>query len=208
MSELLHLFVDYIVGIVGDLGYLGIFLLMTLESSFVPFPSEVVLVPAGYLVKQGEMNGILALLAGGLGSLTGALINYFLAFKLGRAAVLKYGRYILISPEKLTKVENHVRHHGNFITFVGRLIFGVRQLISIPAGLARMPLLPFVIYTTLGASIWSAILLSLGYVLGTGEDALATAKLVGYWVFAVVIILSIAYYFWCSPKKKTIKIAG
>ena len=154
------------------------------------------------------MNGILALLAGGLGSLTGALINYFLAFKLGRAAVLKYGRYILISPEKLTKVESHVRHHGNFITFVGRLIFGVRQLISIPAGLARMPLLPFITYTTLGASIWSAILLSLGYVLGTGEDTLATAKLVGYWVFAVVIILSIAYYFWCSPKKKTIKIVG
>lgn len=208
MSELLHLFVDYIVGIVGDMGYFGIFLLMTLESSFVPFPSEVVLVPAGYLVKQGEMNGIIALLAGGLGSLTGALINYFLAFKLGRAAVLKYGRYIFISPEKLTKVENHVRSHGSFITFVGRLIFGVRQLISIPAGLARMPLIPFIIYTTLGASIWSAILLSLGYVLGTGEDALATAKFVGYWVFAVVIILSIAYYFWCSPKKKTVKAAG
>lgn len=200
MSELLHVFVDYIVSLVGDMGYLGIFLLMTIESSFIPFPSEVILIPVGYHIKQGTMSAFPALFSGVAGSLLGAYINYFLAIKLGRSLILKYGKYFHISEEKFNLVENKFLTHGSFVTFVSRLIFGVRQLISIPAGLSRMPLVPFSIYTGLGAGIWSAILLSLGYVLGTGEDAKETAKLLGYWLLGAVFILSIAYYLWTSKK--------
>ena len=201
MKELLHQFVDIVVGLVGDWGYTGIFVLMTVESSFIPFPSEVILIPAGVAIKQGLMNPYYALLAGTCGSLAGALINYYLAFFLGRKLVLKYGKYLFLKEEKFLVVEQKVLDHGIFVTFVGRLIFGVRQLISIPAGIVKMPILPFSIFTALGAGIWSAILLSLGYVLGGEEDVFAKAKLIAYWILPFVIILSIAYYYWCSPKK-------
>ena len=195
-------FAHLIVDVVNQLGYLGVFILMAIESSFIPFPSEIILIPAGYLVKQGEMNMLIVFLAALAGSLTGAYINYFLALKLGRAALLKYGKYIFISEEKFLAIERQFLIHGSLVTFVCRLICGVRQLISIPAGVAKMPLGKFTLYTGLGAGIWSMILISLGYILGKGEDTVATAKLIGYWLLVVLIILSLAYYYWWFPKNK------
>ena len=129
--------INFIVETVGSLGYTGIFIMMFLESSFFPFPSEVVMIPAGYLASKGEMNIYLVLLFGILGSLAGALFNYYFAIKLGRAFLLRYGKYVLISEETILKMEDFFKAHGHISTFSGRLIPVVRQYISLPAGLAR-----------------------------------------------------------------------
>ena len=200
--EFIHDIVHWIVEIVSQLGYLGILILMALESSFVPFPSEIVMIPAGYLAKQGEMNIFLAILAGVGGSLIGAYINYFLSMTLGRKFILKYGHYFFLSEDKFLKVEQLFLKHGSFATFVGRLIFGIRQWISIPAGLSRMPLGTFSILTSLGAGIWVAILVSLGYILGDSESTAHMAKKIGFWLLGVVAIMTIAYYWWWVPRKK------
>lgn len=201
MSELFHAAIQYIVQVVGDLGYLGIFLLMMIESSFIPFPSEVVLIPAGYLVGQGQMSATGVVLAGVAGSLVGAYINYCLALFLGRKFILEYGRYFLLPQDKFLKLEEGFLRHGRFATFFGRLIFGVRQWISIPAGLVKMPLLSFSILTSAGAGIWVIILVVLGYFLGEGETAVHTAKLIGYWLLGAVAIVTAAYIHWQKPKK-------
>jgi len=160
------------------LGYPGITVLMAIESSFFPFPSEVVLPPAGFLAAQGRMNAVLALGAGLLGSLIGALFNYYLALILGRPFLHRYHRFFLVSEAKLDRAEEFFRRHGEISTFVGRLVPVIRQLISLPAGIARMRLDRFLLYTALGAGIWCVVLTAIGYVIGlhadlvTGIDAL------------------------------------
>ena len=161
----MHEIVNFLVSTIGSMGYLGIFALMFLESSFVPFPSEIVMIPAGYLAFQGDMNLSLVVIAGILGSLAGAWFNYLLASKLGRRFL---GR--LLSQEKVDKLETFFENHGHISTFTGRLIPGVRQYISFPAGLAKMSPIKFSIYTTLGAGIWVIILTLLGYYLGANQD--------------------------------------
>lgn len=167
---MIHEIAQFITDQIFDMGYLGIFLLMLIESSFIPFPSEIVLVPAGYLASKGDMDISLILLASLLGSIGGALINYFGALYVGRKFLLKYGKYILISEETLDKMENFFKKHGAISTFTGRLIPGIRQLISIPAGLSRMNLKVFIFYTSLGALIWSIILVALGYLIGENQE--------------------------------------
>lgn len=201
--ELLKEAVMWVVQLVGDLGYLGILILMTIESSFIPFPSEVVLIPAGYHVQQGQMSFLGVVLAGVIGSLLGAFINYYLAKTLGRKFILTYGRYFFLDANKFEKIEQAFLRHGYFATFVGRLIFGIRQWVSLPAGLARMPLMPFFLLTSTGAGIWVVILVSLGYVLGQGQESEAMAKMLGYWLLAVVVIMTLAYVYWWLPKKKS-----
>ena len=161
-----------LVDLIFDWGYLGIFLLMTVESSFVPFPSEIILVPAGYLASQGHMS-IGMIMASGLGgSLLGAFINYYLALALGRRILEKYGKYFFIKESALDKMDDYFEKHGHISTFTGRLIPGIRQLISIPAGIARMNLMVFTIFTTLGAGIWALILVLLGYFIGENQELL------------------------------------
>jgi membrane protein DedA with SNARE-associated domain len=159
--------------IIFRLGYLGIALLMALESSFVPFPSEVVLPPAGYLAAHGRMSAPLALAAGLTGSLIGALINYYLAAKLGRPLLHRYGKYLLMKEESLNRAEDFFRRHGEISMFVGRLVPLIRQLVSIPAGFARMRLDLFVLYTALGAGIWCSILTYIGWYVGKNSEVLA-----------------------------------
>lgn len=161
--------INWIVATVSSLGYPGIFFLMLLESSFFPFPSEVIMIPAGYLAFNGEMHIIIVTLCGILGSLAGALLNYFLAIKLGRLFLLRYGKYVFFKEEMLLKMESFFHRHGHISTFTGRLIPGVRQYISLPAGLARMNLAVFSFYTSLGAGIWVIILTLLGYYIGDNE---------------------------------------
>jgi len=172
LADLAQWFIYHIL----DMGYLGIFLLMMIESSFIPFPSELVLIPAGYLAQQGEMNVFLIFLASLLGSLVGAFINYFLAYFVGRELLMRYGKYFFISNSAMEKMERFFNAHGPISTFTGRLIPGIRQLISIPAGISKMGLMPFTLYTALGAGIWSIVLISLGYVLGENK-ALITSYL-------------------------------
>lgn len=194
--------VDFIVQTVGSLGYLGIFLMMFLESSFFPFPSEVVMIPAGYLAYKGEMNIYIAIVAGILGSLAGALFNYYLAIKFGRKFLIKYGKYFFIKEPTIIKMEEFFKSHGHISTFSGRLIPAVRQYISFPAGLARMNLFIFCIYTSLGAGIWVIILTLLGYFLGGNEtlikEYLHTIVIV---ILVLLAVLGFAYYKRVKNKK-------
>ena len=162
--------VDFIINLVHQWGYAGIFIMMFLESTFFPFPSEVAMIPAGYLAFQGKMDIWLAILAGLGGSLSGALFNYYLARSLGRNLLIKYGKYVFIKEETIDKLEKFFTTHGHISTFTGRLIPGIRQLISLPAGLSRMNVGEFSAYTALGAGIWVAILAALGYFAGANEE--------------------------------------
>jgi len=188
-----------------DMGYIGIFLLMMIESSFIPFPSELVLIPAGYLAQQGEMNVFLIFLASLLGSLVGAFINYFLALFVGRELLMRYGKYFFISNSAMEKMERFFHRHGPISTFTGRLIPGIRQLISIPAGISRMQLLPFTLYTALGAGIWSIVLITLGYVLGENKELIAGyLQQITFATIAAIMVLITVYIIRIKTKKNII----
>lgn len=158
--------INFIVETIGQLGYIGIFFMMFLESSFFPFPSEVVMIPAGYLAYKNEMNIYIAIIMGILGSCGGALLNYYLALKFGRVFILKFGKYFFFSESSMKKMELFFAKHGEISTFAGRLIPAVRQYISLPAGLAKMNIPKFCFYTSFGAGIWVIILAILGYYMG------------------------------------------
>ncbi|HOK25532.1 MAG TPA: DedA family protein [Bacteroidales bacterium] len=154
----------------SHLNYLTVALLMTVESSFIPFPSEAVIPFAAYRAAQGELNVFLVVLSGTAGALAGALVNYYLALWLGRPLVYRFansaiGKMLLLSEEKIRKAETFFIKNGRSSTFIGRLVPAVRQLISIPAGLAKMDMKVFIIYTVLGAGIWNIILAVIGYFL-------------------------------------------
>lgn len=192
--------VDFIVQTVGSLGYFGIFIMMFLESSFFPFPSEVVMIPAGYLAYKGEMNLAIAIICGILGSLAGALFNYFLAIKFGRTFLVRYGKYFFIKEETIIKMEEFFKKHGHISTFSGRLIPAVRQYISFPAGLARMNLLLFSIYTSLGAAIWVIILAVLGYYIGDNE--LLVKEYLRYIIIAILLSLALIGFLYYRKIKR------
>jgi len=193
--KMIHELAQQLVDLIFDWGYLGIFIMMAIESSFIPFPSEIVLVPAGYLAAKGEMS-IWAIMAAALaGSIVGAYLNYFLAFTLGRKFLLKFGKYFFIKEEVLLKMEAYFQKHGHISTFTGRLIPGVRQLISIPAGLAKMNLAEFTIFTFLGAGIWALILVLLGYFIGENQELIKEyLKEITAVVFIVVLFIGLLYY--------------
>jgi membrane protein DedA with SNARE-associated domain len=184
------------------LGYPGIVVLMAIESSILPLPSELVMPPAGYLAAKGQMNGVLAVAAGTLGSVIGALVNYALALFVGEPLLRKYGRYVLVSARSLDRTEAFFRRHGEISTLIGRLLPVVRHLISIPAGVSRMSLGRFIFFTGLGAGLWCSILTYLGWIIGRhGEDVQAVIgtyvhhTLLTYILPSVMILLG-AYVLW------------
>jgi len=205
VSELFFTSVDSLLNLVDSMGYLGIFLLMTIESSFIPFPSEIILIPAGALIAQGKMLASLALLAAILGSLAGALINYYLAISLGRKLTSKlierYGKFMLLDENSFTKSEKYFKKHGEITTFFGRLIPVIRQLISLPAGFARMNLFRFCLFTAIGAGIWSAFLLYLGYLIGYNLETIEqTLNYFSTLTSITLIIIFLAGLFYISKK--------
>ena len=198
LSSFFHWLADTIL----RLGYPGILVLMAIESSVLPLPSELVMPPAGYLAAKGQMNSVLAVGVGTLGSVIGALVNYALALFVGEPLLRKYGKYVLVSARSLDRTEAFFRRHGEISTLIGRLLPVVRHLISIPAGVSRMNLGRFIFFTALGAGLWCAILTYLGWIIGRhGEQVEAVIgtyvhhTLLAYILPGVVILLG-AYVLW------------
>ncbi len=197
----MHELIEWLVAVIGTMGYPGIFLLMAMESSVFPVPSELVMPPAGYLAQQGEMNIWLAILCGTVGSLAGAYANYFAAHYLGRPLLLRYGRYVWITEEKFAKVERYFRSHGEISTFIGRLLPVVRHLISLPAGLAGMHHWKFTLYTLLGAFIWVTILAWIGYFIGEQRELIMQYSHQALAVVLLFCALLTAVYVWRHRRK-------
>ena len=193
--------VKFIVETVGSLGCVGIFIMMFLESTVFPIPSEVVMIPAGYLAHKGEMNIYIVIILGALGSLCGALFNYYFALKFGRTFLMKYGKYFFVSHETIEKTEVFFKDHGHISTFSGRLIPGLRHYISLPAGLARMNLFVFCLYTTLGATIWVIILTILGYYIGDNEELVK--EYLRYLIIGLLVFLVLLGAWYYKKVKKT-----
>ena len=198
---MIHDLMQMLVDGIGAMGYPGIFLLMAMESSLIPVPSELVMPPAGYLAHQGLMNPWIAIMAGTVGSLVGAYANYYGAHYLGRPLILKYGKYILIPPDKFQRVESFFLRHGEISTFIGRLLPVVRHLISIPAGLSGMNHIRFSTYTLLGAAIWCSILTWIGYAIGSNQELImAYSRQAVMWAVAGSVLL-LAAYIWFQRRK-------
>lgn len=189
-----QLFVDQMLSLSSQMGYGGIIFLMAVESSFIPFPSEVVIPPAAYLSSQGEMNLAIIIICGTVGSLIGALFNYWLAYYLGPKIIYmlsdhRLAKYFLINRKKIEQSEQFFLKYSNVSTLIGRFVPGVRQLISIPAGFSRMPLGNFLLFTTVGSGLWVTILALLGYYFGSNQEIIQRYyKELSWFLLAVGII--------------------
>jgi membrane protein DedA with SNARE-associated domain len=158
MKEFIHDFISLIVNFINEIGYLGIFIGMFLESTIIPIPSEVVMIPAGIASSKGLMNIYTVTIIGTFGNILGAVFSYFLALTLGRKIILKIGKYFFIKPETIEKIEIFFKKYGSISVFIGRLLPGFRHFISLPAGLARMDFKLFLLYTSMCSSICTRIL--------------------------------------------------
>jgi membrane protein DedA with SNARE-associated domain len=195
---------QFFVQIVNDWGYIGIFILMTLESTVFPIPSELVMIPAGYLAHQGELSPTLSVIAGTAGSLAGALINYIVSRRYGRSFLWNHGKKILVSRRRLAQMDYFFRRYGEVTTFLGRLIPVARHYISIPAGLAKMRLWRFMLFTTLGALVWMVVLTALGYFIGNNiAEIKQYTHIVGYIAIGAAIVVTLYYYL--TKKRKVAK---
>jgi membrane protein DedA with SNARE-associated domain len=199
----MHAFLNWLIDTIGTVGYPGIVLLMFIESTFIPLPSELVIPPAGYLISQNKMSWAGVILSGTVGSVLGALFNYAIAVFFGRPFILKYGKYFGVSQKHFEKGETFFLKHGHISTFIGRLILGVRHYISFPAGLCRMNLLEFSFFTAFGAGIWVWILAYIGYFVGNNKDKILEVS--RQWSVYVIIgcaLLILAYILWHRKKQK------
>jgi len=197
--------VEYITLGMSAGGYFGLFVLMALESMIAPVPSEVVMPFAGYLVLQGRFDFWIVLLVSGLGSIFGSVLSYYIGFYGGRPFVLRYGKYLLLDKEHLEWTENWFRKQGNKTIFISRFIPVVRHLISIPAGIAKMTIHKFVIYTFLGATIWNFILLYAGFKLGEHWDKIHQYSKELDIIFVALVILFFVYFIWKHRERKNEK---
>ncbi len=201
----MHSFLNWLVDTIGSMGYPGIMFLMFIESTFIPLPSELVIPPAGYLISQDKMSWTGVIVSGTVGSLLGALFNYAIAVYLGRPFILKYGKYFSITQTHFLKGENFFLKHGNISTFIGRLILGVRHYISFPAGLCKMNLGKFCLYTTFGAGVWVGVLAYIGYFVGNNKERILEVS--RQWSLYIIIgcaLLVAIYIFRHKRKQKTL----
>jgi membrane protein DedA with SNARE-associated domain len=205
MENIVLFLSNYVLELVKNFGYLGIILGMAIESSLVPLPSEIVMIPAGVLAYSGEMNFFIVVFCGVLGSYLGSLANYILAYFCGRPIILRYGKYFFFNEEKLKKVEAFFLKFGNISIFIARLIPVVRHFISIPAGFAKMNFWQFSFYTVFGSTIWMIILTAVGYFIG--QNAQEVHKLMPILKIGTlfVCIIFVVYFVMKVYKKRLIK---
>ena len=166
LIEILRPLAEFITSFISSLGYGGIFFLMILESALIPIPSEIIMPFSGFLVSSGKLGSVGVILAGSLGNLVGSVITYYLGIRLGRAFLIKYGKYILFRVHHLVWTEQLFQKYGDKISFVGRLLPGVRTYISLPAGIGKSNFIKFVVYTLVGSIIWNSLLTYGGIQLG------------------------------------------
>jgi membrane protein DedA with SNARE-associated domain len=199
----MHALLNWLVEAVGTMGYPGILVLMFIESTFIPLPSELVIPPAGYLIAQEQMSWAGVIASGTAGSVLGALFNYVVAVYLGRPFILKYGKYFGVSQKHFMKGEEFFLKHGNISTFIGRLILGVRHYISFPAGLCRMSIGKFCFYTAFGAGIWVSILAYIGYFVGNNKERIMeVSRQWSIFIIAGCVLLIGVYVLWHKKKQK------
>lgn len=201
------LFASIVSFYMDHIGYGMVVLLMAVESSFIPFPSEIVVPPAAWKAAQGELSLALVILSGLAGSILGALFNYALAVSLGRAIVYRFAesrlaRFLLIDRSSVEKVEEYFRKHGKSSTLIARFVPAIRQLISIPAGLARMDLKAFLLYTSIGSGLWTALLAVLGYYLYSQKELLEEYYAELSYGFIGLGVLFLVYLLWKGFKKE------
>jgi len=212
LSIVLNNILDWMLAFCLKIGYPGTLAWMTIESSFIVWPSEPLLLLQGALVSEGKLLFLGLLLASIIGSLIGALINYAIGYYLGRAAVnklvSKYGKFLFVDSSTIIKSEAYFAKNGEITTFVGRLIPVIRQFISIPAGFAKMNLGKFLFYTGLGAGIWSAVLISLGMILGNNLALIKTYINEITVAVLVVCFIGIVLYRFIKKKKVYPRMAG
>lgn len=178
---------------IRDLGYPGLFILIVLESTMVPVPSLLVMPFAGFLASRGDFSLPVILVINSAGALTGSLLSYWLGAAGGKPLLLRYGKYVFVRPRDIEKTEEYFEKHGGKTIFIGRFLPVVRHLISIPAGIARMPMLPFLTLTFLGASLWGGGLMILGYQLGENWEGVVTqAKKYDLVIAALVVVAILA----------------
>lgn len=200
---MIDIIVQWLLNTIGAMGYPGILLLMAMESSIIPIPSELVMPPAGFLVYQGKMNMAAVILCGASGSLIGAYINYFVSHYLGRPLILRYGKYVLIPPDRFERVERFFLRHGEISTFIGRLLPVIRHLVSIPAGVAGMNHFRFALYTLFGAGLWCTILTLIGYAIGKNQQLIMQySHRALFWVVLFSAAL-VAVYIWWQRKYRS-----
>jgi membrane protein DedA with SNARE-associated domain len=187
-------FAEWLVEFVDGFGYFGIFIMTFAESTFVPIPAEVTMIPVGYLAQRGDMNFVLAFLISIAGTMSGSLFNYWIAMHYGRRFLKAYGRYMLFPTEKMEKMERYFKSHGEISIFTGRLIPGLRHFISFPAGLAHMQLKKFCFYTTLGGGIWMFTLMMVGYLIGGNKKMVKHSMPYITGIAILLVVTSVVLY--------------
>lgn len=201
ITAIIDVLAQWVIAIIGFLSYGGVFVLMLVESCGVPMPSEVIMPFSGFLVAKGELNFWLVVVIGAVGNLVGSWLAYFIGYKGGRPLIEKYGKYILISHHDLDLADRWFAKFGDWMVFIGRLLPVVRTYISFPAGIAKMNLKRFSIYTLVGALLWSALFAWLGVKMGDNWE-LIRQKLHDFdMAILVLILLSIGVYVWRHVRK-------
>lgn len=195
MHALFDSIVTFLIALISKIGYAGIFLGMFIESTIIPVPSELVMIPAGIAASKGEMDLILVTISGIAGNVLGALFSYYLAASLGRGILIRFGRYFFVKAESIIIVEEFFRKHGPISVFVSRLLPGFRHFISLPAGVAKMPLRTFFFYTLAGSAIWTTVLTLIGFYIGKNQEIIGDniLRITSYSVIAICVAVLATY---------------
>lgn len=198
--------ISFITDIILKIGYIGIFILMTLESAGLPIPSEIIMPFSGFLVFNEKFSFWPVILAGTIGNLAGSIILYFIGKHIGRPIIIQYGKYFLIRKKELIWAENWFQKYGNITVFFSRLLPVIRTYISLPAGLTRMPVLKFSFYTAIGSLLWTIILTYVGIILGSQWNILENYFRQLDWIIVIIIIILLGWYIYKKLKTRQILI--
>jgi membrane protein DedA with SNARE-associated domain len=200
--ELLKPIVEFITSIISTMSYPGIFFLMILESALIPIPSEIIMPFSGFLASTGKLNYIGVVLAGSFGNLVGSILTYYLGINVGRKVILKYGRYIFFKKKHLELTENLFNKYGDRVSFVGRLLPGIRTYVSLPAGIGKTKFTKFVIYTFTGSIIWNSMLTYVGMKLGSNWKNIDKYSIY-LDILAVIVIAVFLIWFLYNSRRKS-----